>query len=166
MVKPPRSPSPRKKWDRRSGTFRSTVVDRARQAGNVLKLSGGQVLLPEVFGFCRGVERALEMLGAAVRSHHGKGGTLFLLGQIIHNPWVNEYFQGQGVRILSPDERDRPEEFIAAGDCAVIPAFGVPLEIQSQIEAIGCEIVDTTCGDVRRLWKWAEQAAGGFGSLD
>ena len=147
-------------------TFRATIVDRARRGGNALELSGGQILVPKVFGFCRGVERALEMLDAAVLSHRRRGRKLILLGQIIHNPWVNEYFRKRGIRILSPAQRDYPEKFITPGDCAVIPAFGVPLGIQQRLEAIGCEIVDTSCGDVRRLWKWAEHAvADGYGVL-
>ncbi len=142
------------------------MVDRARRGGNVLELPGGQILVPRVFGFCRGVERALEMLDAAVRSHREQGRKLILLGQIIHNPWVNEYFRKRGVWILSPDQRDHPEKFITPDDCAIVPAFGVPLGIQQRLEAIGCEIVDTSCGDVRRLWKWAEHAVGdGYGVL-
>lgn len=132
----------------------------------MLDLPGGKILLPKVFGFCRGVERALEILDKAVRQHRGGAGRLFLLGQIIHNPWVNNYFQSQGVRILSPDQRDQPEKYITPNDCAVIPAFGVPLGIQQRMERIGCEIIDTTCGNVRRLWQWAEQAASsGYGVL-
>jgi len=142
------------------------MVDSVRRSSNVLELPGGQILLPKVFGFCRGVERALEMLAAAVNSHRRRGTRLFLLGEIIHNPWVNRYFQARGVRILSPRERDNPEGHITVADCAVIPAFGVPLEIQRRMETIGCEIVDTSCGDVRRLWKWAAHAAAeGYGVL-
>ena len=148
------------------GTFGSAMVDRVRRGGGVLELPGGQIRLPSVFGFCRGVERALEVLDAAVTAHRQSRGCLFLLGEIIHNPWVNEYFQERGVRILSPSERTGPEKFITSEDCAVIPAFGVPLEIQQRIEAIGCEIVDTSCGDVRRLWKWTESATReGYGVL-
>jgi 4-hydroxy-3-methylbut-2-enyl diphosphate reductase len=139
--------------------FRSPVVDEARQSGGVLALPGGRILLPKVFGFCRGVEQALEILDQAVRQHAGGVGRLFLLGQIIHNPWVNRYFQSRNVEILDPGQRDHPEKYISPADCAIIPAFGVPLEIERRIRRIGCEVVDTTCGNVRRLWRWAEQAA-------
>lgn len=146
--------------------FGSVVVDRLRRCGNVLELPGGSILLPKVFGFCRGVEQALEILAQAVKGRHRRSSRLFLLGQIIHNPWVNQYFQSQGVRILTPAQRDQPEKYISAEDCAVIPAFGVPLEINARIKRIGCEVIDTTCGNVRRLWKWAEQAAkSGYGVL-
>ena len=131
-----------------------------------MSLPGGQILLPGVFGFCRGVERALEMLEAAVNSRRSRGVRLFLLGEVIHNPWVNKYFEDKGVRILRAGHRDRPEGFITQQDCAVIPAFGVPLIIEQRIKEIGCEIVDTTCGDVRRLWRWASRAvADGYGVL-
>jgi 4-hydroxy-3-methylbut-2-enyl diphosphate reductase len=138
--------------------FSSDVVDRVRAAGNVWRLPGGEIRLPRIFGFCRGVKRALTMLDEAVRQHAREHKRLFLLGQIIHNPWVNAYFQQRGVRILSAQQRRRVEEFISSDDCAVIPAFGVPLGIERKLREIGCEIVDTSCGDVRRLWVWAERA--------
>jgi 4-hydroxy-3-methylbut-2-enyl diphosphate reductase len=91
---------------------------------------------------------------------------LLLLGQIIHNPWVNSYFENLGVRILSREQIENPARHITADDCAVIPAFGVKLPVERQLEAIGCRIVDTSCGDVRRLWSWAGRAsADGYGVL-
>jgi 4-hydroxy-3-methylbut-2-enyl diphosphate reductase len=71
---------------------------------------------------------------------------------------VNAYFQRQGVRILSGEELAELEKLVTAADLAIIPAFGVPPPIEQRLRAIGCEIIDTTCGDVRRLWAWAEQA--------
>ncbi len=152
--------------------FSSSVVDRIREAGNVWKLPGGQIRLPDVFGFCRGVKRALTMLQQAVAELAGPGGgatggkKLLLLGKIIHNPWVNTYFENLGVRILSREQIENPARYITAADCAVIPAFGVKLPVQRQLKAIGCRIVDTSCGDVRRLWSWADRAsADGYGVL-
>ena len=152
--------------------FASEVVDRVRQAGNVWKLSGGELRLPGVFGFCSGVKRALTMLQRAVRPadpaerEQAERQRFWLLGQIIHNPWVNEYFEDLGVHILSAGQIENPAECIRADDCAVIPAFGVKLPVENQLREIGCKIVDTSCGDVRRLWAWAHKAAGqGFGVL-
>ena len=152
--------------------FSSPVVDRVREAGNVWQLPGGLIRLPEVFGFCRGVKRALTMLQRAVAELAGQAGSgaggkkLLLLGQIIHNPWVNRYFENLGVRILSREQIEDPAKYITADDCAVIPAFGVKLPVQRQLAAIGCRIVDTSCGDVRRLWSWADRAsADGYGVL-
>jgi len=141
--------------------FASDVVDRVRSAGNVWTLPGGQIFLPRVFGFCRGVNRALSMLHEACR-HQGR--PLFLLGQIIHNPWVNEHFRRLGVELLTAEQMTRLEEIVRPEHGAVIPAFGVPLPIERRLRKIGCPVVDTSCGDVRRLWVWAERAvARGFG---
>ena len=138
--------------------FRSETLDRVRAAGNVWDLPGGQVLLPRAFGFCRGVERALEMLEEELDAHARHSGRLCLLGQIIHNPWVNDYFRHRGVRILTAEELANFERFVGSQDCAVIPAFGVPLPIERRLRAIRCRVVDTSCPDVRRLWRWAERA--------
>jgi len=153
-----------------AGTFRSAVVDGVRAAGNVWQLPEGRLLLPEVFGFCRGVQRALRTLEKAVRERAkatgGEGGRLVLLGEIIHNPGVNESFRRRGVKILSRAQRRQVERHVGPGDCAVIPAFGVPLEIERRLATIGCGIVDTTCPDVRRVWHWAERAvADGYAVL-
>lgn len=146
--------------------FSSPVVDRVRECGNVWQLPRGEIRLPEVFGFCQGVKRALTMLQKAVAEHAGQGRPLLLLGQIIHNPWVNDYFENMGVRILSCEQIENPAEHITADDCAVIPAFGVKLPVEQQLNAIGCRIVDTSCGDVRRLWSWADRASEqGYGVL-
>jgi len=159
---------PRRRGPRRQELpgFASDRVDKIRRAGNVWKLSGGEIRLPDVFGFCQGVKRALTMLEQAVAAHRGHGGRMLLLGQIIHNPWVNAYFESRGVRILTAEQIRQPERHIEAADCAVIPAFGVPVPIERRLHAIGCRIVDTSCGDVRRLWSWAgREADGGFGVL-
>jgi len=159
-------PHPAGAGDVTRGIFGSALVERLRQAGNVWKLPGGQLVLPRAFGFCRGVERALAMLQQAVQAAGKTHKKLFLLGQIIHNPWVNQRFEAAGVRILTGPELDDPGAFISPADCAVIPAFGVPPEVEHRLRAIGCEIIDTSCGDVRRLWAWAERAvAGGRGVL-
>ena len=137
-----------------------------RQRGNVWDLPQGQLLLPRVFGFCRGVERALTMLQDAVDRHRQETRQIFLLGEIIHNPWVNEYFNDRGVRILPRGELEALDRHITREDCAVVPAFGVPLEVERRLRRIGCEIVDTSCGDVRRLWIWGEKAvARGYAIL-
>ncbi len=138
--------------------FSSPLVDRIRRSGDVWNLPGGQLVLPEVFGFCRGVKRALVMLAQAVAAHRDPRRRLFLLGQIIHNPYVNDHFSRRGVRILSPEELTDLERIVSREDCAIIPAFGVPLPIDNRLRAIGCQIVDTSCGDVRRLWSWADRA--------
>ena len=157
-----RPPPPNSPAGDDAGPFRSAVVDRVRAAGNVWPLPGGRLLLPEVFGFCRGVQQALRRLDAAVwargRAGGARRGRLVLLGEIIHNPGVNAFFQRRGVEVLTHAQRRELERHVGPADGAVIPAFGVPLEIERRLERLGCEVVDTTCGDVRRLWRWAERA--------
>ncbi len=151
---------------RPSPTFRSELVDKVRSAGNVWTLAEGKLVLPRVFGFCRGVERALEMLEKACLDQRYGGRQIFLLGQIIHNPWVNRHFERLGVRILSAEEIARVEEIIRPVDVAVIPAFGAGPEVQRRLAKIGCQTIDTSCGDVRRLWVWAQRAAReGYGVM-
>jgi len=151
---------------RQSTFFASETIDAVRASGNVLRLPGGEIRLPTAFGFCRGVNRALAMLEEACAARDADPASLFLLGQIIHNPWVNDYFSGLGVRILNSDQVDHLEDFITPADRAVIPAFGVKVDIEQRLREVGCEILDTTCGDVRRLWLWACRAAeNGFGVL-
>ena len=146
-----------------AGGFRSDVVESVRQAGGVLQVPAGQLCLPEVFGLCRGVIRALELLQQTV-SHRRRHGRLFLLGQIIHNPWVNAFFERRDVHVLGPEQLADLASILSSDDVAIIPAFGVPLPIERQLHRIGCEIVDTTCGHVGRLWKWVESAANdGYG---
>lgn len=160
----PSSPGPTQSHDLRE--FTSPLLNLVRSSGGILNLRNGQVRLPRVFGFCRGVERALTLADRAVQRCAEQGKRIFLLGQIIHNPWVNRYLQQRGATILSRAERRDVEKYVTRSDCAVIPAFGVPPDIHRRLEQIGCEIVDSTCGDVLRLWTWAQRAvASGHGVL-
>jgi 4-hydroxy-3-methylbut-2-enyl diphosphate reductase len=147
--------------------FHSSLVDRLRAADppNVWPLPGGELRLPRVFGFCRGVKRALAMADRAVREYDGPG-RIVLLGEIIHNPWVNDYFRSRGVTILPHESIFGVEAHVRADDLAIIPAFGVPLEVERRLEQIGCRSVDCSCGDVIRLWRWSQRAVEeGFGVL-
>ncbi len=139
--------------------FASNIIDAIRDSGNKQQLPKGRILLPSVFGFCRGVRRALTMAQQAVATHQDGPGRVILLGEIIHNPWVNDFFRDRGVTILNRPAWEHLDTTLTRDDCAIIPAFGVPLSVERQLDAIGCETIDTSCGDVRRLWKWAARAA-------
>ena len=144
---------------RQSTVFASKTIDAMRASGNALSLPGGRIRLPTAFGFCRGVNRALAMLEKACSARDTDPARLFLLGQIIHNPWVNDHFSQLGVHILNAEQVGRLEDYITPSDCAVIPAIGVTVDIERRLGDVGCEVIDTTCGDVRRLWLWACRAA-------
>jgi 4-hydroxy-3-methylbut-2-en-1-yl diphosphate reductase len=150
--------------------FRSEVIDHLG-ASRAWRLAGGSILLPRVFGFCRGVTRALEMLedalghSAAAGRERGESSSrpaatrFYLLGPIIHNPWVNHYFEGRGVHILTRAQMNDLASLLSPEDCAVIPAFGATPAIERTLRRIGCRVIDTTCPDVRRLWAWARRSA-------
>lgn len=151
--------------------FRSELIDDiSNRQNNTWQLTDGQITLPGVFGFCRGVKRAIAMALEAAREHKAtqNPGKLVLLGEIIHNPWVNDFFRNQGVEILTKAQRqcDQIEKYVGPGDCAIIPAFGVALPIERKLGEIGCKIVNCSCGDVIRLWRWSEaEVREGFSVL-
>jgi 4-hydroxy-3-methylbut-2-enyl diphosphate reductase len=135
--------------------FRDPEVDVARQQGGEIELAGGRrLLLPRVFGFCAGVVHALAMLDRCLEARAGR--TVYLLGPVIHNDTVNDWFRAQGVAILA---EDRIADILHIGtpeDIVVIPAFGVPVDLA---EALAQryrpeQILDTTCRDVRALWRF------------
>ena len=86
---------------------------------------------------------------------------VYLTGEIIHNPHVNDKLRALGVRFLSddPSAMDR----LGAGDVVILPAFGVTVATLQQLDRRGCTLVDTTCGSVLNVWKNVRRyAEGGY----
>ena len=108
-----------------------------------------QVLLAEEYGFCFGVERAVEMVEDAL----AEGATVRTLGPLIHNTQEIERLEASGVRTI-----DAPAE-VRAGETAVIRAHGVTPEVQRDLEARATKVVDATCPFVTKVQKLAERAA-------
>jgi 4-hydroxy-3-methylbut-2-enyl diphosphate reductase len=137
--------------------YRSAVVERLRAAGGTLSIGGLTVRLAKQFGFCYGVERAIDLAYAAAKVFPDR--RLYILGEIIHNPEVNEQIAALGIRnILGADKRALVEE-LTAEDVVIVPAFGTDITTLTQIKERGCQIVDTTCGDVMSVWKRVRQNA-------
>ncbi len=113
------------------------------------------------FGFCYGVQNAIELSFRAVKENPGK--RIFLLSQMIHNPEVNANLMQQGVRFLMDTEGKTITPFseLTPDDVVIIPAFGTTLDIQKKIEEQGIEVkkYDTTCPFVHRVWNKAEALA-------
>ena len=143
----------------RDDPFQYALIDRilANPDGNFLAVPGGRIVLPAVFGFCSGVRRAVHKASVAVRDA-SEGQKIILLGELIHNPMVNEYFRQQGVKILEQDELELLKEHVTDSDRVIIPAFGAQGEVFSLLQNMGCDLVDCTCCDVRRLWAWSKRA--------
>ncbi|MEP7119241.1 MAG: 4-hydroxy-3-methylbut-2-enyl diphosphate reductase [Acidobacteriota bacterium] len=120
------------------------------------------VHLAREFGFCYGVDRAVDYAYQARLKFPSQ--RVFLTGEIIHNPHVNDRLRAQGIRFLS----DAGESWAAltAEDVVILPAFGVTVEDLVRLDGIGCTLVDTTCGSVLNVWKNVKRYANeGFTSI-
>jgi 4-hydroxy-3-methylbut-2-en-1-yl diphosphate reductase len=138
--------------------YRSQLVEHIRTHGGRLEASGMAITLAKEFGFCYGVERAIDLAYAARRVFPDPT-RIFLLGEIIHNPEVNDQIRGMGIVSVSPKPTD--EELaklqLTSEDVVIIPAFGTEVATRRRLEAFGCQTVDTTCGDVMSVWKRVRQ---------
>jgi 4-hydroxy-3-methylbut-2-enyl diphosphate reductase len=127
----------------------------------LLELGGLQIYLARHFGFCYGVENAIEISFRTIDENPGR--RIFLLSEMIHNPQVNADLQSRGVRFLQ-DTHGRqlmPFEELTAEDIVIIPAFGTTLEIERRLQAIGIqtEKYNTTCPFVEKVWNRSSQIA-------
>src|SRR5258708_22556507 len=131
--------------------YRSDIVDKVHRAGGVIKVGDTTVRLAKQFGFCYGVERAIDLAYAARKVF--KERRLFIVGEIIHNPEVNHQIASLGIKNLTGKNKEADISDLGPEDVVIVPAFGTELSIQQQIKDRGCQIVDTTCGDVMSVWK-------------
>src|ERR1051325_961976 len=139
--------------------YRSELVESIRAHGGVLQADHLTVKLAKEFGFCYGVERAIDMAYAAKKyfSEVSPNTPIYLLGEIIHNPEVNDQIRNMGIQIISPKPTDEELSRLKSGDAVIIPAFGTEVGTRKKIEEKGCIPVDTTCGDVMSVWKRVRQ---------
>lgn len=136
--------------------YRSELVDRIREHGCVISANGVlTVKLAKEFGFCYGVTRAIDLAYAARKVFPDK--PIYILGEIIHNPEVNDQIRAMDIRFLSGKEKNAEIEDLGEGDIVIIPAFGTEVATRAKLEAKGCLFVDTTCGDVMSVWKRVRQ---------
>jgi 4-hydroxy-3-methylbut-2-enyl diphosphate reductase len=130
------------------------LVDYLRANDYTMAVGDVSIHMARDFGFCYGVERAVEYAYQARRKFADK--RIFLVGEIIHNPFVNGRLQEMGIEILRP--RDEKFDFsgVRAEDVVIMPAFGVTVDDFATLRTIGCVLVDTTCGSVLNVWKRVE----------
>lgn len=131
--------------------YRSDIVDKIRRNGGIISAGGVTVRLAKQFGFCYGVERAIDLAYAARKVFHDR--RLFIVGEIIHNPEVNEQISSLGIKNLLGRNKQANIEDLQPEDVVIVPAFGTEVSTLQQIKDRGCQIVDTTCGDVMSVWK-------------
>lgn len=128
----------------------------------LLNLGPVQIYLARHFGFCYGVENAIEIAFNTIEQNQGK--RIFLLSEMIHNPQVNADLIARGVQFLQDTYGKQliPFEDLTAEDVVIIPAFGTTLEIEAMLKAkgIAVEKYNTTCPFVEKVWNRSEQIAG------
>jgi 4-hydroxy-3-methylbut-2-enyl diphosphate reductase len=137
--------------------YRSELVEKLRAQGGVLQAGNTTIRLAKEFGFCYGVERAIDLAYAAGKVF--KDRRIFLLGEIIHNPDVNAQIEALGIRSLAAHPSDADLDNLQAEDVVIVPAFGAEVAVINAVKAHGCQIIDTTCGDVMSVWKRVRQNA-------
>src|SRR4051812_37555887 len=145
--------------------YDGSLVDLLRERDHTLAVGGVTVRLAREFGFCYGVERAVEYAYQTRRKFPDR--RIILVGEIIHNPYVNSRLREMGIEILDR-VHGRAFDFSSIGpeDVVILPAFGVTMEDFEQLRARGCILVDTTCGSVLNVWKRVEAyARDGFTAL-
>jgi 4-hydroxy-3-methylbut-2-enyl diphosphate reductase len=132
--------------------YASRVVDRLRALNHSARAGDLVLKLAREFGFCYGVDRAVEYAYETRQQFPDR--RIFLSGEIIHNPDVNRRIEDMGIRILpeAPDSASRYAE-VTAGDVVILPAFGVTVAEMAELRERGCVLVDTTCGSVLNVWK-------------
>jgi 4-hydroxy-3-methylbut-2-enyl diphosphate reductase len=152
--------------DELAADYDGRIVDYLRSHDYTLTAGEVTVRLAREFGFCYGVERAVEYAYQARRKFPDK--RIFLVGEIIHNPHVNDRLREMGIEILAHPDPMGAFDFTAVRpeDVVIMPAFGVTIEDFAALRAIGCILVDTTCGSVLNVWKRVESyARDGFTAL-
>ncbi|HUQ86040.1 MAG TPA: 4-hydroxy-3-methylbut-2-enyl diphosphate reductase [Vicinamibacterales bacterium] len=133
-------------------TYQSASIERLKGLGYEAVAGGLHFKLAKEFGFCYGVDRAVDYAYQTRRQFPDR--RVFLSGEIIHNPDVNRRIEEMGIEILD-DSRDPIERFnrVSAGDVVILPAFGVSVPELDHLKSKQCVLVDTTCGSVLNVWK-------------
>ena len=143
-------------------SYRSDLIDTIKNAGFRYASGRFTIHLAREFGFCYGVDRAVDYAYQARRRFPDR--TVFLTGEIIHNPHVNDELRAQGIRFLTDDGESL--DALTSDDVVILPAFGVTIEQLVHLERRGCTLVDTTCGSVLNVWKNVKRyAEDGFTSI-
>jgi 4-hydroxy-3-methylbut-2-enyl diphosphate reductase len=145
-----------------AAAYHSSIIDAIQGDGYVRRHGRLTIHLAREFGFCYGVDRAVDYAYQTRRRFPDR--VVYLTGEIIHNPQVNDRLRAQQIRFLSDPGEDRSR--LGPNDVVILPAFGVAIGELAALERQGCTIVDTTCGSVLNVWKNVRRyAQDGFTSV-
>lgn len=138
--------------------YHSDLVERIRKQGRTLTCGRLTFRLAEEFGFCYGVNNALNLAYETCRRFPGR--RIFLVSEILHSPTINQRLSEMGVRTLNSSQ-PVADKFasITHDDIVLIPAFGATISEYQALREKGCLVVDTTCGSVVAVWKRVERYA-------
>jgi len=143
-------------------SYHSSIVEQVKADNYTHRAGRLTVHLAREFGFCYGVDRAVDYAYQTRQRFPDR--RVFLTGEIIHNPHVNDKLRAMGIRFLT-DEGEDPNE-LTASDVVILPAFGVTVAMLQQFDRRGCTMIDTTCGSVLNVWKNVRRyAEGGYTSV-
>ena len=143
-------------------SYHSDLVSAIKAADYRYRSGRMTLYLAREFGFCYGVDRAVDYAYQARRRFRDR--RIYLTGEIIHNPHVNDQIRAQGIRFLS--DPGESVDSIGADDVVILPAFGITIELLETLSSRGCTLVDTTCGSVLNVWKNVRRYADdGFTSI-
>jgi 4-hydroxy-3-methylbut-2-en-1-yl diphosphate reductase len=151
--------------------YRSTIISGIKEkrrvkdklkkdfSPTVLDFENVKILLARHFGFCYGVENAVEIAYSVLNENEGK--RIFLLSEMIHNPEVNADLLSRGVKFLMDTKGNKLDAFydLKPSDIVIVPAFGTTIELQNELSALGIDSYkyDTTCPFVEKVWNRAQQ---------
>lgn len=131
--------------------YQSSLVEKIKDQGGKMTVGNTTLLLAKDFGFCYGVERAIDLAYASRKVFPDN--RIFLIGEIIHNPEVNRQLRQMDIVSLPWRELDSTYDELTEDDVVIVPAFGAPKHFMDKLEERGCYTVDTTCGDVMKVWR-------------
>lgn len=145
--------------------YYSDLVAYLRNHGHKFTAGGVTVHLAKEFGFCYGVDRAVDYAYQTREKFPDR--RIFITGEIIHNPHVNNRLLEIGIQFLSGQYSDgTTHDDLQEDDVVILPAFGVSIQEFQTLKAKGCILVDTTCGSVLNVWKRVEfYAKNGYTSV-
>ena len=142
--------------------YHSAIVEKIKADDFTYRAGRLTVHLAREFGFCYGVDRAVDY--AYQTRERFPERDVFLTGEIIHNPHVNDKLRAMGIKFLdqAPDGLDA----LGPNDVVILPAFGVTVGMLQRLDKRGCTLIDTTCGSVLNVWKNVKRyAEGGYTSV-
>jgi 4-hydroxy-3-methylbut-2-enyl diphosphate reductase len=142
--------------------YRSAVVDEVKAQDFTYRSGRLTLHLAREFGFCYGVDRAVDYAYQTRRKFPDR--RVYLTGEIIHNPHVNAKLRASGIGFL--DDPGVSPDSLGPDDVVILPAFGVTIAQLTAFDRQGCTLVDTTCGSVLNVWKAVRRyAEDGFTSV-